>query len=288
MVTNKPTYIRQRYLLAFLNKLNEPLQMTYIQKLVFLNEKMSGKDYYEFVPYKFGPYSFQLADDLDLLTKRGFVLKNNGRFSALTQIEFDEIYPISSERGDDLIRKAYKDYPYYAINSEIIDKLFCKEDSLQFKTYFSNKSVFNIPILFTIGYEGRSLESFINTLITNRISVLCDVRKNPLSRKFGFSLNTLSHVLPQVGIQYYSIPGLGIDSENRANLETKDDYKQLFYEYEKTMKERTVFLNEVYNLFKKYHRIAIMCYEKDPEMCHRHVIRDYMMENYLDIKCGDL
>jgi hypothetical protein len=40
-------------------------------------------------------------------------------------------------------------------------------------------------VIYTLGYEGISLEAYINKLIKNDVKLLCDVRKNPLSRKFG-------------------------------------------------------------------------------------------------------
>lgn len=60
------------------------------------------------------------------------------------------------------------------------------------------------PIVFTIGYEGIHFEEYINKLIRNQVAVLCDVRCNPLSRKFGFSSKMLSSVLPNLGIEYIS------------------------------------------------------------------------------------
>jgi uncharacterized protein (DUF488 family) len=56
--------------------------------------------------------------------------------------------------------------------------------------------------LFTIGYEGKGIEKFLNSLIKNNIKVLCDVRKNPLSRKFGFSKTKLEHLCKQIEIYY--------------------------------------------------------------------------------------
>ena len=44
----------------------------------------------------------------------------------------------------------------------------------------------------TIGYEGLSLEQYIVTLLINDVRVLCDVRKNAYSQKFGFSKNQLA------------------------------------------------------------------------------------------------
>ena len=66
----------------------------------------------------------------------------------------------------------------------------------------------------------NDIEAFINNLIQNDIRLLCDVRKNPLSRKFGFSKGKLSHILDTIGIKYVHIPDLGIESDKRRSLDT--------------------------------------------------------------------
>ena len=48
---------------------------------------------------------------------------------------------------------------------------------------------------FTIGYEGRAIDEYMNLLLENHVKVLCDVRKNPISRKRGFSKTALSEEL---------------------------------------------------------------------------------------------
>jgi uncharacterized protein (DUF488 family) len=141
--------------------------------------------------------------------------------------------------------------------------------------------------MFTIGYEGKSIEAFINTLIKNNVRILCDVRKNPLSRKFGFSKGKLSHITNTIGIEYVHIPGLGIDSEKRLSLSSTDDYIRLFNDYKKNLPNLNKYLNEVYTLLIHNSRIALMCYEYEPEKCHRHVIRDYIVEQH-NIRSVDL
>ena len=44
-------------------------------------------------------------------------------------------------------------------------------------------------VLFTVGYEGRTLDAYLDLLIRNNVKILCDVRKNPFSMKYGFSRN---------------------------------------------------------------------------------------------------
>ena len=143
-------------------------------------------------------------------------------------------------------------------------------------------------MLFTIGYEGRSLENFVNLLIHNNVKMVCDVRKNPLSRKFGFSRTSLNHVLPNVGIAYINIQELGIESDKRTNLNSKRDYDILFQEYKQMLPKREAFIKKVFDLYKQYRRIALMCYEKEAEMCHRHVIRDYLINNYEGVSSFDM
>jgi uncharacterized protein (DUF488 family) len=277
---NQPTYKRQRFLLSFVRQLNSSVSATDLQKLVFLHTMVGDSDYYEFVPYKFGSYSFQLREDLDILQRDGFVTLEYGqdstRIKAVGEYSKGTSYEIALERGDALVRRAYREYPYYAINSEIAEKIFRGAEPERFnrgrQAYARTEQV-----LFTIGYEGKSIEAFINTLIQNDIRLLCDIRKNPLSRKFGFSKGKLEHITQTVGIKYVHIPDLGIESDKRCLLETPEDYKRLFSNYKETLPNRKAFLDEIYMLLQQNTRIALMCFELEPEMCHRHVIRDYIV-----------
>jgi hypothetical protein len=276
----QPTYKRQRYLLSFVRQLNSSVTVTDLQKLVFLHTMTGESNFYEFLPYKFGSYSFQLREDLDILQRDGFLtldyVQGSTRVNATGKYPIETSFQIATERGNALIRRAYREYPYYAIKSEITARLFYGEELERFnhvkQTYAQTEQ-----ILFTIGYEGKSIEAFINTLIQNDVRLLCDVRKNPLSRKFGFSKGKLKHITQTVGIKYAHIPGLGIESDKRCSLKTVEDYRSLFDDYEKTLLSRKIYLDEVYSLLQQNTRIALMCFELEPEKCHRHVVRDYIV-----------
>lgn len=282
----EPTYMRQRFLLAFICQLADGVSSTDLQKLVFLYSMKESKAFYEFIPYKYGSYSFQLAKDIDTLAHDGFVIVEGSRIRATKREAYKTHFSIVTERGDDLIRKAYREYPYFAINSRITCRLFKQTEAEQFikekNSYKQTKQ-----ILFTIGYEGKSLEFFINTLIKSNIRLLCDVRKNPLSRKFGFSKGNLGHILEAIGIKYIHIPDLGIESEKRNNLDSTEDYRNLFEQYAKDLPSHQTQLDYVFAHLNSHVRIALMCYEKDPEMCHRHVIRDFLLQDH-EIRSVDL
>ena len=164
------------------------------------------------------------------------------------------------------------------VSEKAFNKLYKKyHDSMlfHFKKFIKDEQK-----LFTVGYEGQLIESFINLLLKENVRVLCDIRKNPLSRKFGFSKGRLSKICKTVGIKYVHIPDLGIESGKRASLTSVADYNVLFDEYENSLTGRSEFLREVYALLKDEGRVALMCYEKKASMCHRHVVRDYLIRNH--------
>ena len=285
MSNTQPTYKRQRFLLAFIRQLNESVSSTDLQKLVFLTTMMENTDFYKFLPYRYGAYSFQLAEDIDILRRNGFVKVDGTKISAVGDNVLN-LFDIPTERGNALIRKAYREYPYYTINSEIISQLF---SNVEADTFYNERQKYNQSdqILFTIGYEGRNIEAFINILLKNGVKLLCDVRKNPLSRKFGFSKRKLEHIAGTVGIRYVHIPNLGIKSEKRTVLETAEDYASLFKMYKKTLPNLGAYLEYVYKLLCSNIRIALMCYEHESQMCHRHVVRDYI-KNAHGVRSEDL
>ena len=54
---------------------------------------MAGNsNYYEFVPYKFGSYSFQLKEDLDILQQEGFVTLDYLQDGTKIKIKVSEEY----------------------------------------------------------------------------------------------------------------------------------------------------------------------------------------------------
>ena len=82
--------------------------------------------------------------------------------------------------------------------------------------------------LYTIGYEGKDVTSFINSLKENNIELLVDVRQNPLSRKKFFSKKALAEKLAAQGITYYHDSKLGSPKELREQLKKDNDYKYFF------------------------------------------------------------
>ena len=104
---SQPTYKRQRFLLEFMNQI-ENTTSTDLQELIFLNSVNEDLSYYNFIPYKYGPYSFQLAEDIDILQQKGYLTKRDTHIYITQKQTQDKTFFNVTERGKTLIRKVYK------------------------------------------------------------------------------------------------------------------------------------------------------------------------------------
>ena len=277
-------YYRRKIVLALLELFKEQLTAKSLQKYLFLFTRKQTKKAYDFIPYRYGCFSFQANQDLATMQKYGYleiVEQPTGRYIKIKQsdnylalitpvdrqamVEIKESYGKLSQR--DLIRYTYQKFPYYATKSAIAHELLNSEElaivEKQKRTYTESQ-------LFSIGYEGISLETYINKLVINDVHVLCDVRKNALSQKYGFSKNQLKKACEGVGIRYIHVPKLGIESDKRRELNTQKDYDALFEYYEKTsLKNNNEALQMVREIIKQEKRVALTCFEKNTLQCHR-------------------
>ena len=128
--------------------------------------------------------------------------------------------------------------------------------------------------LFTIGYEGSSLEDFIATLKALNIETLVDVREIALSRRKGFSKTALKNALECAGIKYQHEKSLGSPKEIRNRLKEDKDYTRYFLEFNAYLKSQDELLKKLINTHSE--NIVLMCYERDPKTCHRSAVADRM------------
>ena len=273
-------YYRRKILLGLLQIFGGSLTKLDLQKYLFLLNQEKEAPFYEFIPYKFGCYSFQANQDLSTLNKYKIVKESDifwnldDKTNYLNQLKIHDRILITKFyaqfhelRGDALIKYVYEKYPYYAIHSTIAEKLL---NAINYKTVLDRKPKSTDQTLFTIGYEGKTVEYFTNQLINADVKVLCDVRKNPLSMKYGFSKNQLKNIVENVGIKYIHFPELGIASDKRKVLNTKNDYDRLFSEYEETtLHTEKTGLEKLYQILLSNKRIALTCFEADHNYCHR-------------------
>ena len=280
-------YEREKRLLVLLDALGGTVGGLDFQKLLFLHcQEDSNAPDYAFIPYRFGAFSFTsygdkrrlmaagLLEDDDLswrLTDTGRAIARQSGFLTLSLQGFCKRY--ANLRGDPLVEETYRRYPFYATRSEILSRLSLDPETLQ--KIATARAVSPKASLLTIGYEGRSVEAYLNDLLRAGVTLLCDVRRNPLSRKYGFAKKTLSTASNGVGIRYEHVPELGIASEERRELHTQSDYDALFASYrENHLPGQTEALNKIRDWIKEGNRVALTCYERAPEQCHRHCVAE--------------
>lgn len=277
---------RQRQLLQLLDALGGSASKLDFQKLLFLycQESTSGAPY-DFVPYKFGAFSFTSYADRRKLIERDLLEDNEhgwqitnegrkiiGRTSDMYLAAFAKRH--RDLRGDTLVADTYRRFPFFATRSEIAERVL-KGDGPALARITALRALPTGSALHTIGYEGHTLESYLTVLLKSCITLLCDVRRNPISRKYGFSKNTLARGCEGVGIRYEHLPELGIASEQRQGLETQADYDDLFDEYERTrLPKQGDALEKIRRWIDADERVALTCYEHQPNQCHRHCVAE--------------
>ena len=297
-------YYRRKLQLALLGQFGGELTAKQFQKLLFLFTRKQDMKSYDFVPFHYGCYSFQASQDIHALATMGhvkitdspegnrIVLLDKEDYSTTLTL-FDQKYLLDTYQDfsgmsqDELIRYTYVHFPYYAIKSEIAKGLLSDEE---FNKVKKQERHYSEPMLFTIGYEGVSLESYINRLIINDVRTLCDVRKNAFSQKYGFSKSQLKMACEGTGINYVHIPELGIESNKRQTLVTQADYDTLFDEYERTtLVNNFKYILAIRHIINKDKRVALTCFEANPKQCHRSRVAKALMNlEKIDYKKQDL
>lgn len=274
-------FYRRKILLALLEACGGDLNNTDMEKLLFALCMEKKINYYDFFPYRFGCFSFLSYQDKRVLTMQGHLLNEDvfklvRHKSYLTELKAeDRVFVkdfadrMNHLRGDELVRFIYLRYPYYASRSEIKTRILTHDEQARIDAC---NNIDSGTCLFTIGYEGLTIDSYINKLIENNIAVVIDVRRNPISMKYGFSKTKLCHYLQRVDITYAHIPELGIESSMRKNLNTKEDYYSLFEKYGLRLFKCEDKLDKIYEHLNTHKRVALTCFEAEAVSCHRHKI----------------
>ena len=272
---------RQRLLIGLLAAFSDTVPNRQFQKLLFLYcQQYDSTRLYDFVPYRFGAFSFTSYADRRKLIERGLIADNLsswqltsiGRRAALLSrypdmMTFVDRY--GALNGDSLVAETYRRYPYYAIRSEIAKNVL-RGDKAALRRIEDARPPPNPNTLTTIGYEKRSLECFLNSLIKAGVTLLCDLRRNAVSRKYGFAKSTLQNACDGVGIRYEHLPELGINSESRRNIRGQAEYRRLFKEYENhELPRQKNALENIAHWIKSGECVALTCYEQNSNYCHR-------------------
>ena len=140
--------------------------------------------------------------------------------------------------------------------------------------------------ILTIGHSTHPIEEFVAILQAHDVAQLIDVRTIPKSRHNPqFNVEELARSLPQSGIAYQHMPGLGglrhprKDSVNfgwkNASFRGYADYMQT-PAFEENLEELIALAGS--------RRTAIMCAEAVPWRCHRSLIGDALLARGIEVE----
>jgi len=128
--------------------------------------------------------------------------------------------------------------------------------------------------IFTIGYEGTTMDEFLAALKAAGVERLIDVRALPLSRRPGFSKSPLRAALEEAGIEYVHLKALGTPAEGRsaARAGRHADLERI-YAGQLDLPEAIVQGAQMIELAEEKPS-ALLCFEREPAHCHRTLLLD--------------
>ena len=273
-------FYRRKIILSIIQLAHNEIDKIALQKMLFLFTRPQLVKTYDFIPYKFGCFSYSANADLNTMVKQGLLTETNKIIKKIDSVNYlktlkpedlkiiNQTQSLYGKLGTNaLIKHTYLNFPYWAIKSQIVEDVL---NTTELKKVNKEKPASMKTTLYTIGYEGISLEEYLNRLVKNDVKMLVDVRRNPLSMKYGFSKTLLKKYCESLQIEYVHIPEVGIEGSQRQELNNQKDYDKLFDFYIKNNLSKTKDeQNAILMLLKKYKRIALTCFEADICQCHR-------------------
>jgi len=135
--------------------------------------------------------------------------------------------------------------------------------------------------LFTIGYEKRGIDEYVELLLSAGVDILVDVRETAWSYKRDFCKSRFSRNLSEAGITYLHLPEAGNPKRFRTNVQSIDAclerYREYLVETKAGLDGLKLVLQEAGN---KKENVCITCFERDVYNCHRSIIIEFMKRRF--------
>ena len=137
-----------------------------------------------------------------------------------------------------------------------------------------------VATLYTIGHSTRSLDELVAALRAHSIATLVDIRSFPVSRRLPhFNRESLEKSLPQAGIRYIWMKGLGgmrkKIREDSPHVALRNEAFRNYADYMLT-EDFQQGVAELGRLAEES-RTAYMCAERAYFNCHRMLVSDWLV-----------
>ena len=131
--------------------------------------------------------------------------------------------------------------------------------------------------IYTIGYQGQSIDSFLDQLLAHGIEQVIDVRQLPFSRKPDFSKKRLTAHLVGVGIDYFHLAALGTPKALRDEVRHSHDYVAFFAAMRTLVAAQPAAVHAARDLVRA-RPSALLCFEANHSECHRLVVAEAVVQ----------
>ena len=139
--------------------------------------------------------------------------------------------------------------------------------------------------VYSLGYSGRTIQSYIQTLKDAGVTVVADVRDTPQSRfKPEFSKNALGESLKKAGISYIHVKAAGNPKHIRDSADSWDGFKA-------HLKKNAAGVEDLIAIIKRNSAVCLTCTCKavgnagteykpklEEENCHRFVLFEALVK----------
>ena len=130
--------------------------------------------------------------------------------------------------------------------------------------------------LFTIGYEGKTVEELLDQLQASGVALLIDVRAVAASRRPGFSKTALAGALRERGIDYLHLRPLGTPKAGReAARKGRIAEMHAIFEEQLATPEAELAMEQA-KAAAAERPSALLCFEADAGHCHRTIVGERM------------
>ena len=121
----------------------------------------------------------------------------------------------------------------------------------------------------TVGYQGATVQSFLQALRDAGIELLVDIRAVASSRRPGFAKSALAANLHGAGIDYLHLRDLGTPAPGRAAARAgrHAEMRRIFRDHLRTEAAQSA-LDALADIVRS-RRACLLCFEADPTHCHR-------------------
>ena len=138
--------------------------------------------------------------------------------------------------------------------------------------------------IYTIGFTGKSAESFFGLLKANGIQQLVDIRLNNTSQLAGFTKSeNLPFFLREIcGADYVHETRLAPTEQIFAKLKKqKGTWEEFERAYVELLDERRVAKEIDRSLFKR--KSVLLCSEPEAAHCHRRLVAEYFKRHWRNV-----